>query len=834
MLALGKALKQRGHRVTFFQVQDVASKLLKAGLEVCIIGQASYPTGSLNRLLNALKNSGPYASMHHWHHDRDRLTDIICREVPNLIRERGIDILIVDQIEPAGATVAEFLGLPFITACNALAFNRESDIPPIYTGFDYYKAWWTRLRNRAMSFCGDRVVAKHTQSLARYRHQWGLPPLPLEKRLYADSQLLQISQQPAAFDFPRQALPDCFHYVGPLRSPDADTSPFPHEKLTGQPLIYASLGTLQVKRYDVFYKIAAACEGLDAQLVLSHGGGMSSAEEQDLPGNPLVVSWAPQLKLLAHASLVITHGGLNTVLDALSFGVPMVAIPIAFEQGAIAARIRWTGAGEVIPIRRLTVPKLRAAVQKVLSTPSYATSALRISQSIERAGGIEKAAGLIESASPPDGHQPTPKHKQQLDLQNARSSILIFVEGMSFAHVIRALMIADWLRAARCPIVVACADRVAPHFRAKGFETLSLGEVDPALIYQRLSRGQPMYTADELTQYFQQDEQLIKRLQPSLIVSEFRITALQLAEHFGIPSIGITEATCHPEYKTEWSVLPDPFAKPRVAPLWLLDCLSRSSPLTERIKRRKLAESTAPFQAASVRYGLKPLPSFFDYLSQGDLCLICDHPALIPLHSLRPQDCYIGPLIWQRPDPLPDELSQLSPHKKTVYICPGTQNALSVKFLPSYIKQLLAHDLQVIVSRGRREFDLALSHPNLFVFDFVNDSKLMPLVDLMVYPGGSMTTYQALSNGVPLIALPAHINQHFCAEAIAHLQLGVFFRPSRLRARALTAATLRLLADVKTKQRVDYFKRVLTSMQPKDIFLERLSAVKAPSSVCRL
>ncbi|NEP59080.1 MAG: glycosyl transferase family 1, partial [Symploca sp. SIO2G7] len=86
------------------------------------------------------------------------------------------------------------------------------------------------------------------------------------------SQLAQLSQQPAEFEFPRKNLPSIVHFTGPYSNPISRESVyFPYEKLTGQPMIYASLGTLQNRLLWIFQMIAEACIGLDAQLVISLG-----------------------------------------------------------------------------------------------------------------------------------------------------------------------------------------------------------------------------------------------------------------------------------------------------------------------------------------------------------------------------------------------------------------------------------------------------------------------------------------------------------------------------------------------------------------------------------
>ena len=161
-------------------------------------------------------------------------------------------------------------------------------------------------------------------------------------------------------------------------------------------MIYASLGTIQNQLLGAFKTIAAACEGLGVQLVIALGGGSNPEDLPALPGNPLVVGFAPQLELLQRATLTITHAGLNTALESLANGVPMVAIPIANDQPGVATRIAWTGTGEVVPLKHLTVGKLRTAVKKVLREESYKENAVRMQKAIAASGGVKRAADIVE------------------------------------------------------------------------------------------------------------------------------------------------------------------------------------------------------------------------------------------------------------------------------------------------------------------------------------------------------------------------------------------------------------------------------------------------------
>jgi UDP:flavonoid glycosyltransferase YjiC (YdhE family) len=111
-----------------------------------------------------------------------------------------------------------------------------------------------------------------------------------------------------------------------------------------------------------------------------------------------VVGYAPQLDLIRRSVLTISHGGLNTALESLAQGVPMVVLPVTYDQPGVGARVEWSGVGRSIPVGRLTVDRLRDAVRIVLSNPGYRQRAGRIQASIEAADGLNRAADLIEEA----------------------------------------------------------------------------------------------------------------------------------------------------------------------------------------------------------------------------------------------------------------------------------------------------------------------------------------------------------------------------------------------------------------------------------------------------
>lgn len=398
MFALGRELQRRGHRVTFIGVLDAQATTRAAGLEFQAIAESEYPLGAIPKLSKQLGElSGLAALRYAFSNFQQQLNAALLRDAPGAIKKAGVEALLVDQVIPVRGTLAEFLDMPLIEVCNALIENPDDTIPPFFTTWSYNPAWWARLRNLAANLLFSRIAGPIEEVNEQYRRQWQLPLHSSSNERF--SPLAIVSQQPAEFEFPRQTLPDYFHFTGPYHDSTGRVPvDFPYEKLTGQPLIYASMGTLQNRQQKVFQCIAEACVGLDAQLVISLGGSGSPESLQGLPGDPLVVGYAPQLELLKKATLTITHAGMNTTLECLTNGVPMVAIPIAYDQLGIAARIAWTGAGEFVPLSRLSVLRLRSAIQRVLTQESYKKNATRLQEAIRRAGGVSRAADIIEQA----------------------------------------------------------------------------------------------------------------------------------------------------------------------------------------------------------------------------------------------------------------------------------------------------------------------------------------------------------------------------------------------------------------------------------------------------
>jgi zeaxanthin glucosyltransferase len=396
LTALGRELERRHNAVTVFQVADVQHLIDGAGLRFHQVGELDFPPGTLRFLNERLSRlHGSEATEFVFERIR-RNAKIVLRDAPMAIRSEGIDALIVDQAEFAGGSVAEYLGLPFVTAILTLPLNLRSSFP--CCGLQSVMADWEGCRGQdaASSFRLGLAQASIVALINHQREEWGLQP---KTGLDAcDSELARITQLPAAFDFPNRKTASHFHYTGPFVDGSGRREiSFPWSRLdSSRPLVFVSMGTLQNGIEWVFREVAKASAELPVQTVISLGGGLSSEVFRDLPGDPIVVNYAPQLELLNRADLTIFHGGLNTALECLVHGVPMIAIPITFDQPGVGARLVRAGAGTVIPIGHLTAERLRIEMLEVLTNAKYRSAAKLLQKQVVARSGVRQAADIIE------------------------------------------------------------------------------------------------------------------------------------------------------------------------------------------------------------------------------------------------------------------------------------------------------------------------------------------------------------------------------------------------------------------------------------------------------
>jgi MGT family glycosyltransferase len=116
-----------------------------------------------------------------------------------------------------------------------------------------------------------------------------------------------------------------------------------------------------------------------------------------LPTNFIVRPFVPQLWVLRHAALFITHAGMNSVNEGLFASVPLLMIPQAADQFFIARRLQRLGVGKTLDASQLSADRLRSAAEEMLANPVYHQQCERLSVALHQAGGPTAAADAIDA-----------------------------------------------------------------------------------------------------------------------------------------------------------------------------------------------------------------------------------------------------------------------------------------------------------------------------------------------------------------------------------------------------------------------------------------------------
>jgi len=398
MSALARKLKSRGHEVVFLGLPDVGPIVRAAGLDLVPYGETEYPVGSVAEACVPIsKLHGIEVILYQLRKLSLPIAAVTFAHLPRKLVEVGIEALVLDASHRFMELVPMQLGIPFVQIWNVLQLDLSGTSPMCFFSSPYEISEQASQRNEEdFRVIGQALKPMVEVAMAHAKKvglevDWATPGS-------TSSKLAIIAQTPKEFDFPGIPWPESFYYAGPFHDDQGRASaPFPWEKLTGAPLIYASLGTL-VNGLDEIYKTILAAVGRipNVQVVLSIGENIEPDSLGRIPSHTIVVRTAPQIELLKRAELCITHAGLNTALESLAQGVPMVAIPIGYDQPGVAARIAYHGVGEFIEVDDLNVDGLTGLIETVLNQTKYHDKAREFQKVIAETRGLDRAADIIE------------------------------------------------------------------------------------------------------------------------------------------------------------------------------------------------------------------------------------------------------------------------------------------------------------------------------------------------------------------------------------------------------------------------------------------------------
>lgn len=164
-----------------------------------------------------------------------------------------------------------------------------------------------------------------------------------------------------------------------------------------RPVLLISLGSAYTNEPGSYRRCFEAFGDLDSHVVMAVGKHVDPASLGEPPSNVELHRWVPQLEVLSHAAVFITHCGMGGTMEGLYHGVPMVGLPMIGEQAMNAARLVELGVGRHIPRAEVTAGGLRSAVLELADDPDVTRRPAALKAEIRAAGGTAAAADVIEA-----------------------------------------------------------------------------------------------------------------------------------------------------------------------------------------------------------------------------------------------------------------------------------------------------------------------------------------------------------------------------------------------------------------------------------------------------
>ena len=361
-LPVVKALTDMGHRVTYYSFAPFRSEIEAAGARFvdCGAGNA-VAAASGNAVARDITVSTRLIV-----DTTLALQDMALKSLEAL----KPDVIVADSVAFWGKLFALRLGIPFISSTTTFAFNQHS----------------SKVMKQGL---GDliRMLVKMPKAnrLLRPLRDAGYPVKGVLDIVQNDDNTPTVVYTSRAFQPCADTFSDKYRFVGPCLRPVTEPMQKP-----ARALVYVSMGTVLDGEDDFYRNCVKALGDGRYEVILSVG---ESRPPVNLPENVHAHRRVDQLAVLQAADVFVTHCGMNSVSEALYFGVPLVTRPLTPEEGGVANRAEALGAG--LRLRSANPEAIRAAVDAVMAEPRYREAAEKIGQGFRACGGPRAAAEAI-------------------------------------------------------------------------------------------------------------------------------------------------------------------------------------------------------------------------------------------------------------------------------------------------------------------------------------------------------------------------------------------------------------------------------------------------------
>ena len=399
-LGLARALISRGHQVRVLADPTVAADAESAGCtfspwraaphfrsrdeQTAVI--AAFESRRPHRAFKALRDfAGP------------GMTSRYAQDVVSTAQEAGVDAILAEGALPGIVIGAQCTGLPTAALMANIYLRPTKGFPLMGTGWSPARGLPGRVRDwlapTAARWLLDRTLPRINAVLAEY----GRSPLTELFEVFDRCDRVLVMTSPA-FDFAVPQLPGNVRYVGPqLDDPDW-AARIPWQRQGTEPLVLGATSSIYQHQTDLLRRIARALGSLPVRGVVTTGRAIDPRAIA-AAANVEVLQAAPHRRVLAEASVVITHAGHGTVLRTLAAGVPLVCMPMGRDQKDNTVRVLRLGAG--VRINEGSTPvQIAAAVAELLNDERYTAAARRFSQVLaseaaDRPSAVDEAEALL-------------------------------------------------------------------------------------------------------------------------------------------------------------------------------------------------------------------------------------------------------------------------------------------------------------------------------------------------------------------------------------------------------------------------------------------------------
>jgi hypothetical protein len=300
--------------------------------------------------------------------------------IPLVERERP-DCIIHDSLAGWGRQLAWRFNIPNVATITTFALNTRA-MPSFPLSVVAKSLWGIAVRMPA-----------YLQAAHRMQQKYGVRGVGMMGALM-NVGMLNIVFTSAAFQPGSETFGKGFVFVGPAFGERPHDSEFPFAHIR-RPAIYIAFGTILNNRPEFYRMCFSAFAEHPGSVILSAGKNTDLTALGKIPDNFIVRPFVPQLEVLQHSDVFITHGGMNSVHEGLTYGVPLIVMPQHMEQAMVARQVVTNGAGVMLEDAAATAESLRTAVKQVLADSAYKTNAARLGETLRAAGGAVKAAEEI-------------------------------------------------------------------------------------------------------------------------------------------------------------------------------------------------------------------------------------------------------------------------------------------------------------------------------------------------------------------------------------------------------------------------------------------------------